>query len=433
MINSEEKKVLRELAKKVKYYSEQPIMEKRKAKWYEHNDLKTTDPLVAVFPENSWHEIIPADSLLCEDELARKMEWLLRARIFKAETVDDDIPIEKEWDVPKIITDTGWDKKEEHLKNKLFGNDTYCDSCLGNMPTIWKKGFVFNGDAQHFEPVIEDYEDLNRLKTPEVIYWEKETMEELKQQQDILGDILNVRLVGKKHINCGLMLVYTEYRGLEQVYLDVCTEPEMLHDAMNIVTKGYHEMLDQYVSMGLLEVNNTQGYSGSGGMTYTHDLPKEPGGGKNLKNFWGFTESQEFCVVGPEKHYEFVMQYEKTFAERFGLISYGCCEPIENKLKYVLDFPGIRRISVSPWANIEQCAEKIGDKAVYSWKLNPSLFINNFDDKEKFAEYIKDMLEKTKNNYAEIILKDTGTCQNDPERFGEFVSLCRKLINEVRN
>ena len=432
-MNTEERQVIRELAKQFREQAELPVMEERRKLWFEHNDLKTTKPVIAVFPENAWHEIIKAEDLECEDELARKMEWLLRARLFRSRVIQDDVPAEKIWEVKKQITDTGWDAQNPGHKNQLFANETYCDSNLGNCPTVWKKGFVFSGNARHFSPVIHEYKDLKRIQTPEIVYHEKETLEEFKIQQDVLGDILNVQLTGESHINCGLLLVYTELRGLQEVYSDIYDEPEMLREAMEIICQGFHSLLDQYAGMGLLEINNRQGYNGSGGMSYTHDLPREPGGSKNLKNHWGFTESQEFCVVGPKQHYEFVQRYEATFAKRFGLISYGCFELLEDKLTPVLEFPNIRRISVSPWADIKKCASQIGKKAVYSWKVNPSYFINNFHQRTFFESMIKNMLEDTKDNCTEIILKDTGTCQNDPERFGEFVSLCRRLCGEVEH
>jgi len=432
-MTQKEREIIRELAKQVKDRSELPEMEQRRAKWYEHNDLKSTEPVVAVFPEGAWHEILPSDQLLCEDAEAREMEWLLRARLFRSDVIKDDIPTERTWEVEKIITDTGWDSLNPEHRNSAFGNESKRDNNLGDVPVMWKKGFKFNEGAMHFDPIIEEPSDLKRLQSPKVTYHEKETLEKLKIHQEVLGDILHVQLTGKKFLYFAMMETYTDFRGLEQVMYDIYEEPEMLHEGMQIMLAGYQSLLDQYIEMDLLEVNNRQGYNGSGGMNYTHDLPKAPGGSKNLENFWGFCESQEFTMVGPEQHYDFVMQYEKQLADRFGLFSYGCCEPIENKLKYVMNFNNIRRISVSPWADIESCSEQIGQKTVYSWKPNPSYIVNNFHDKEFLEKYFKNMLTKTKDNCAEIILKDTVTCQNDPQRFGEYVTLLRQWIAETRS
>ena len=91
MITSTEREIIRELAKQVKDASQRPEMKRREELWYNHNDLKTTDPVIAVFPEMSWREIITPESLKCECEEAREMEWLLRARLFRANVIDDDV------------------------------------------------------------------------------------------------------------------------------------------------------------------------------------------------------------------------------------------------------------------------------------------------------------------------------------------------------
>lgn len=433
-ITTEERDVIRELARQVHDAASRPEMEKKRELWFAHNDLKTTDPVIAVFPEMSWWEIIRPESLQCKSDEAREIEWLLRARLFRADVIGDDIPVENIWEVQKLISDTGWDKQNPNHKNAAFGNASYVDNCLGSVPLAWKNDFDFEARGMHFEPVIEEPDQLSRLGAPEVIYHEKETMEKLKLHQDLLGDILDVQLVGKKFLYFAMMETYSDFRGLEQVMYDVYEEPEMLHEAMAIMEEGYHKLLDQYLEMGLLTTNGNQAYNGSGGMSYTHDLPNENKVCTDLKDFWGFTESQEFTMVGPEQHWEFVQKHEKSVADRFGLTSYGCCEPVEDKLKYVLTFDCIRRISVSPWADIEKCAERIGKKTVYSWKPNPSYYLNNYkpDDTKFMEDYIKNMLNHTKNNCTEIVLKDTHTCQNDPMRFNAWVKDVRKWIKEAR-
>lgn len=434
MITSTEREIIRELAKQVKDASQRPEMKQREELWYAHNDLKTTDPVIAVFPEMSWREIITPESLKCECEEAREMEWLLRARLFRANVIDDDVPVTNIWEVRKIITDTGWDKLNPNHTNSAFANVSFRDNCLGDVPLAWKKDFVFDDGAKHFEPILEEPSQLSRLGTPEVIYHEKETMEKLKLHQDVLGDILDVRLVGLKYLYIAMMETYSDFRGLEQVMYDIYEEPEMLHEAMQIMEDGYNGLLDQYLEQGLLTCNGNQAYSGSGGQSFTHELPNDDSVCTDLKNFFGFTESQEFTMVGPEQHWEFVMQHEKKVADRFGLTAYGCCEPADNKLPYIFKIEPIRRISVSPWADVEKCAAGIGKKAVYSWKPNPSYYLNNYlpDNTEFMEGYVKHMLNNTKENCAEIILKDTHTCQNDPERFGSWVKDVRKWIKETR-
>ena len=113
----------------------------------------------------------------------------------------------------------------------------------------------------------------------------------------------DVRLVGLKFLYIAMMETYSDFRGLEQVMYDIYEEPEMLHEAMAIMEEGYNGLLDQYLEQGLLTCNGNQAYSGSGGQTYTHEIPNDDSVCTDLKNFFGMTESQEFTMVGPEQHW----------------------------------------------------------------------------------------------------------------------------------
>ncbi|MFW9973613.1 MAG: hypothetical protein ACFFDF_25760, partial [Candidatus Odinarchaeota archaeon] len=46
--------------------------------------------------------------------------------------------------------------------------------------------------------------------------------------------------------------------------------------------------------------------------------------------------------------------------DKFGLLSYGCCEPLDQKFDVVIrSFPNLRRISVAPWTNREVAAARL--------------------------------------------------------------------------
>ena len=195
--------------------------------------------------------------------------------------------------------------------------------------------------------------------------------------------------------------------------------------------EGHRRLLQQYVELNLLSLNNDDTYHSSGGVGYTDELPKPDFDPDRIRpcDMWASAESQEMAQVSPEQHYEFVMQYEKRLLEPFGLNGYGCCEDLTNKLDYVLTIPNIRRISISPWANVEKCAEKLGNKYIFSWKPKPSYLVGNFDP-ELIRNYIKYTLDVTKDCVIEIILKDTHTCENHPERFTQWTDIAQELVNQ---
>jgi len=144
---------------------------------------------------------------------------------------------------------------------------------------------------------------------------------------------------------------------------------------------------------------------------------------------WASAESQELSGVSPSMHKEFALEYEKRILSKFGLTGYGCCEPLHDRLDDVLEIPNIRRLSISPFTDTKIAAEKLGGKAIYSFKPQPSHLVGRFDD-DLVHKYLKEVIEVCDANGCklEIILKDTHTCQNHPERFERWLETARRAV-----
>lgn len=200
---------------------------------------------------------------------------------------------------------------------------------------------------------------------------------------------------------------------------------------MSIFEAGYKSMTRQYVEQNLLDLNNDNTYHNSGGVGWTDELPA-PGfdpARVRLCDMWGSAEAQEMAQVGPEMHEEFILQYEKRLLEPFGLTGYGCCEDLTLKLDRVFQIPHIRRISISPWADVDRCAAKLGGRYIFSWKPNPAHLVGDFDE-DFIRRYIRHTLDVARENgcVLEMILKDTHTCENQPDRFDRWTRIARELV-----
>jgi len=408
MITPEDRAIIRDLAKQIADIADLPIMAERKEIWKKHNSLNSVRPMMLIFPEGSWGELLPQSVLKCQEKKARSIEWNLRSRIYYHDHFLDDTVIEKEWIVPKAIHNSGWGLSAKHI------------------PSTEARG------AWHFDPVIKEPSDLKKLKIPEITYDEKASRENLAEAQELLGDILHVRQKGVSHISFHLMSQYTGLRGLEEVMLDMYENPRMLHDAMAFLEEGHRHMIKQYVDMNLLSLNNDATYHNSGGNGYTDELPKPGFDPERIRlcDMWGSAEAQEMAQVSPRMHVEFIMQYEKRLLEPFALTGYGCCEDLTRKLDDVFAIPNIRRISISPWADVDTCAERLQDKYIFSWKPLPAHLVGEFNT-QLIRDYIKHCLDVTKGCVLEMILKDTHTCQHHPERFDEWTRIARELIDEL--
>ncbi len=402
--------ILRDLARRVADIAALPVQEQRRARWRRHNRLAASaGPMILIFPEGSWVELLPDAALTCEDEASRRIEWELRRRIYCHEHFVDDTVIEREWVIPKVIQNTGWG---------LAGKRIPAPSERG----AWK-----------FAPILKEAADLAQLHYPEISYDEPATQRNLVAAKDLFGDILDVKLKGVAHISYHLMSQYSDWRGLEETMLDMHLQPGLLHEAMARLEAGHHGVLRQLVAQNLLSLNNDGTYHSSGGVGYTDELPAAGFDPARVRpcDMWASAESQELAQVGPKQHAEFALAYEKRLLEPFGLTGYGCCEDLSRKLDDVLTIPHIRRISISPFADVDRSAEKLGSRAIFSWKPHPAHLVGDFDA-DAIRRYIRHTVAVARQHgcVLEMILKDTHTCEHHPERFDLWTQIARE---EVRN
>ena len=212
--------------------------------------------------------------------------------------------------------------------------------------------------------------------------------------------------------------------------VDMLLQPQMVHDAMALLVEGHRRILQQFVDQNLLTLNNDSTYHSSGGNGYTNELPSAGYNSRCIKpkDMWASAESQELAQVGPKQHAEFALPYEKRLLSPFGLTGYGCCEDLTRKLEDVLTLPNLRRISISPFANVDVCAEKLHNRYIFSWKPQPAHLVGDFDEK-MIRSYIGHTIEVTQKNNCvlEMILKDTHTCEHHPERFDRWTQIAREV------
>ena len=408
--STKDREIVRDLAKRVAEIAALPVQTERRELWTRHNDLGPVRPMILVFPEGAWRELLPDSVIECEDKALRGIERGFRQRIYYHEHIRDDTVIERGFVVGKAVRNTGWGLEAKHVKSTE------------------PRG------AWGFDPVINEPADLGKLRHPEVTHDEKETQRRFEFAQDLLGDILEVELKGVAHVSFHPMSVYVKLRGLAQVMLDMYENRSMLHEAMAFLEDGYRGLVRQYVGQNLLSLNNNGTYQSSGGVGYTSELPGPGFDPERVRppDMWASAESQEMAQVSPEFHEEFATAYERRLLEPFGLTGYGCCEDLTRKLDYVFSIPNMRRISISPFADVAKCAEKLRGNYIFSWKPHPSHLVGNFDA-DAVRAYIRHALDATGKHgcVVEMILKDTHTCEGRPERFAEWTRIAREEVERA--
>jgi len=404
---SQEREVLRRLAGRVAELASRPIESKKRQLWLEHNQLKPTRPLIFCDPENGWNEIITPADLECHSQLARQWEMRLRKEVFWGEQLCDDRVIEPIFEVAHVYTESDWGMHEIRI-----GGD--------------------QGGAYTWESPLKDYADFSSLHFPQISINDPATEQALSLANHVFSGLLRVRLKTDWWWTLGLTWTLINLRGLTQVMYDLHDHPNDLHRLMAFLRDGMMAKLDFLEQNGLLSLNNDGTYVGSGGFGWTDELPQPDFNGHvRTCDLWGFAESQETTGISPNMFAEFIFPYQYPLLERFGLNCYGCCEPLDKRWHIVEKLPHLRRISVSPWANIPFMAERLGNRYIFSMKPSPTdLAMPGFDE-ENIRRKIRRSMQITRACRVEVIMKDNHTLCNDPQRAIRWVRIAREESNAL--
>jgi len=406
--SDKEMDILKRLAAQVAEIAQRPIMQERIRLWTLHNDLKIDTPLVLMEPQNGWKECIPANSLLCEEFTARAWEMQLRKQIFWADRIKDDTVIEPYFNVPYIYHRTSWGIETKRLSGGARGSYIVI-------------------------PGLEDYErDFHKLRCPEIIIDWEASAQLLEQAHEIFDGILTVRQKMEWWWTLGLTIDYIELRGYEEFLCDMIAEPEWVERMMDFLCECKIKMLDSLEAQGVLSQNTDGTFIGTGGLGYTNHIPAVPVGvSVTTGDMWGQSESQELVSVNPDLFGELIFPRLTRILERFGMNGYGCCEPYQDKWKYIRQIPNLRRVSVSPWADWKTVPELLGKNYIASVKPSPTPLSLSVMNEEIVRRECRRAVEETRGGICEFIMKDTETLGYNPNNAIRWVEIMREEIDRV--
>ncbi len=270
------------------------------------------------------------------------------------------------------------------------------------------------------------------LSTP-IISLDKEASERNFQIfNDIFGDILTVEKRGVVHKWFSPWDELIRWWGVEPAMLDLIMRPELVHQAMERLVNAYIARLEQWENLNVLSLTEGNYRVGSGGLGYSDELPKENFDPNRVRTIdqWGCGTAQIFSDVSPEMHKEFALQYELKWMERFGLNYYGCCEPLHVKMDIIKSIPNLRKISMSPWADVDEMVKKTEARFVLSHKPNPAIFSGNNWNADFARKQIEEVLEKTKGCVVEIIMKDISTVSYKAQNLWEWAKIAKEVTHK---
>jgi len=208
----------------------------------------------------------------------------------------------------------------------------------------------------------------------------------------------------------------------------------MVNEAMTSLVDAGLRGLEQKEKLNVLTLNNDHMRVGPGGYGYTKDLPGRDyeAGHVRPRNMWGHAAAQIFSAVSPEMHWEFALKHEMRWLERWGLNHYGCCDPLDLKMDIVRKIPRLRKVSMSPWINVDRAIREVGADYVFSYKPSPAIVAEDAWRPEAARATLREVLEKGKGCHMEVILKDISTVRYKPERLWEWARIAMEEVERSR-
>ena len=407
-MNQKDTAVLRGLAERTAEIAALPIQEEKREQWRRLNARKPVRPMVMI-EQLCWNELNIGDELVlqCEDADARGYEHHLRYTLYKWDHFPVDMVIEPFVRVHKAINDSGF--------------------CVGIEQEVAISDPTNAVVGHKFINQFETEEDLEKIKTPVISHDEEETERRLAVAHDLFDGLLEVRPSGMGPY-LSLWDPIAMWMGVEAALYTLIDKPDYMHRLVGRVTDGYLAKLDQLEDQGLLcEPQCTIHCTGA----YTDELPA-PGydpESPRLKDLWAFGMAQMFSTVSPAMFKEFEVDYAGRICERFGLVYYGCCDPLDRKMAEVRMIPNVRKVSMSPWVDEERGASEIGTDYVYSRKPSPAfLATDTFHPEQVRADLVatREVCEKH-GCPLEFILKDVSTVRYEPQRLFEWAAIAMEV------
>jgi len=406
-----DKSILRRLAEKQAAIACLPIHTEKIGEWKRLNGNGLGRPLVWI-NEIPWHEMDVDGELDLEttDPFCQQIERTLRQTLYQWSHMPADMVVDAKFYSPLVIHDSGFGISED-----------------SNMVITDQRSDIVSRD---YHSQIDNEKDLEKIKFPVVSYDEEASERNFQFLVEAFGDILTIEKVGIVHFWFAPWDELIQWWGVQKAMMDLVLRPDLIHHAMDRLVNGHLSRLQQWEELNLLSLTDGNYRVGSGGPGYTDELPQPGFNSKRVRtrDQWGCSAAQIFSGVSPKMHDEYALQYEKRWMEHFGLIYYGCCDPLHNKMDILKTIPNLRKVSMSPWAHVEQMVENSDGRYILSYKPNPAIFAVDHWDPDIPRENLRQVLEKTKDCGVEIIMKDISTVRYQPQRLWEWSRRTMDLV-----
>lgn len=404
-----DREIVRSLAAEVAEIAALPKQEETRQLWRKLNGLQPVRPMVTI-DQVCWNEMDVDGELVlhCEDPECRGYEDVLRRTLYQWRHFPVDMVVEPFIRVSKAIHSTGFGVG---VKERIAVGDP-TNSVVGHAYTN-----QFETDA-----------DLEKIQMPVVTHDAAETARRLAVAHELFDGTLEIFEQGMDPY-LSVWDPISGWMSVEEACFALIDRPEFMLEMARRMVRGYMSMLDQAEAQGLL--CHSQSLIHCTG-AYADALPA-PGfdpAKPRTQDIWMFGLAQMFSTVSPAMFDEFEIEVNMPLFERFGLVYYGCCDPLDKKMEEVRKIPNLRKISMSPWVNEELGASEIGREYVYSRKPNPAFLAWDTFNEAAAREHLQTTVDICARYGCpcELIFKDVSTVRYQPQRLWKWAEIAMEVV-----
>ncbi|MBU8901531.1 MAG: hypothetical protein KOO69_02210 [Victivallales bacterium] len=409
-MKTKEQLVLRELVKAYLDIAQNDEQEKKREIWRAFHGFEDGPPPIIASAAGYfiWMQEFLNTQMQCSDPVLRQHEFELRRRLFFS-TVGDDSVFEPWLNV---------------TASKKMGSE-------GRWGIKMEQSSDIETNARHMEFPIKTYDDVSLLKPACHEIDEDKTAEHVNKLAEAVGDIISIDVNRgpwcQNGFSADLSTDLGYLRGMENFMLDMYEHPDELHNLLAIMRDAVLAAQEKAEEAGDISLS---GYHPQAPLPYTRGMEdlKPNSGPRKREDLWYNCAAQEYIMVSPQMHYEFMLKYQLPIISQYKHVHYGCCEDLTNKIDMLRKIPNLRMISVAPSCDIEKCAEQIGKDYLISWRPNPTDMVCTNWDEVRVSRIVKSAKSTFKNNRYCIHLKDNETLGGEMDRLQRWVSLVRKCL-----
>lgn len=405
--------ILRDLARAYRDAAARDVHDERRNLWRDHNSFRGRGRVPVHVRFGSWNawcgEMFAEKKLSCQDPFFRAHELYLRLALLH-DSFGDDYIMEPWLPLAAVA--------RRHPEGR-YGVKT------------GRIGTGMHGGAGKYDYPIRELDDLKKMRVPIYQVDAKRTAEDLAKLQDALDGILTIDLqpAPRGAVTGDLSTELGHLRGIENIMLDMSDNADWLHELVGFMSRGLLDVQQKAEDAGYITLSMGDNQA----PCYCHELedPKPNSGPRKRKDLWGFFAAQEFTLISPAMHEEFLIRHQMPLMQNFGLVAYGCCEDLTLKIDMLRKIPNLRRIAVTPWADVRKCAEQIGTDYIISWRPNPTDMICCGFDEKRIRRILRGGLLAAKGCHVEICLKDVESVEGDSGRLKRWVKIAKEVVQEM--